>query len=77
MQKPLTLNPGDLAQVIRPAVTLFTLKYKLHGADNDFLQIINFHDVATDQLVTLGKGHGTSFFFSLKSEQVGLFDHQK
>lgn len=38
------------------------LKHKFHGANNDFLQIINFLDVATDQLVTLGRGHAASFF---------------
>lgn len=78
MQKPLTLNPGDPTEVIRPAVTWLTLKHKLHGANNDFLQIINFLDVATDQLVTLEKGHGTFLsLFPLKSEKVGLFDHQR
>lgn len=45
-------------------MALLALKHKLHGANNDFLQIINFLDVATDQLVTLEKGHGVSFFSS-------------
>lgn len=55
-------------------MALLALKHKLHGANNDFLQIINFLDVATDQLVTLGKGHGASFFH-LNQEEVGLCDH--
>lgn len=43
-------------------MALLTLKHKLHGANNDFLQIINFLDVASDQLVTLGKDHEVLFF---------------
>lgn len=56
-------------------MALLALKHKLHGAKNDFLQFINFFDVATDQLVTLGIGHGASFFH-LTQEEVGLCDHR-
>lgn len=57
-------------------MALLALKRKLHGANNDFLQIINFLDTATDQLMTLGKGHGPHFFH-LNQEEVGMCGHQK